>query len=321
MSDQYAIIRVNKLKAGDLAGVERHNLRIGTPEPNVDPSRSHLNRYITAGNHGLKNSIDKRIKDAGVKRKVRPDAVLGIEVMMTASPEFFDADMRAGKSAKLEEWIKDSIKYVYELAGGEENVVQLVLHMDEETPHIQGVFVPLTDDAPSTAKKKKATTEKAIALNAKPWTSPGKWQRMWTTYAAAMAKHGLRRGEFRLENEAPQEHTTLKAGREEVIQVAKRAEVKADRAETHVHETLAKHQAALQRQDNKIDLVIKQQQQVIQEQRTLIESITAQLKQAHEALKRLLGNRGTQTPQTPRQGPPQGQQDTNTTPTYGDLGL
>lgn len=99
MSHPVAIIRMNKLKAGDLAGVERHNLRIGPPEPNVDASRTHLNRIIKAGKLGLKASIDQRIKDAGITRKIRPDAVLAIEVMMSASPSFFDDDMRAGKSA------------------------------------------------------------------------------------------------------------------------------------------------------------------------------------------------------------------------------
>lgn len=311
----FAIVRMNKLGSADLGKVERHNLRLGPAEPNIDTSRSHLNRYIKLGNEGLHKTIDRRIKEAGVKRKVRPDAVLGIEVLLTASPEFFDKDMRDGKSPKLEEWIKDSISYLEDLAGGKDNIVQIVLHMDETTPHIQAVFVPLTDEAPSKSKKPKAPGE--LKLNAKPWTSPGKWQRMWTTYAAAMAKHGLRRGEFNVEAE----HQDLKPGRQEVIKTAERALVVAERTENTVHETLAKHQATMQRQDAKIELVIKQQAQAITEQRTLIERITEQLKQAHDTIKRLLGVRGTQTPQTPRQGPPQGQQDTNTTPTFDDLGL
>lgn len=320
MADQVAIIRMKKLKAGDLSGVERHNLRLGPPEPNVDPSRTHLNEYITAGNHGLKNSIDVRIKEAGITRKVRPDAVLGIEVVLTASPEFFDDDMRMKKSPRLDDWQRDSIKYLYELAGGKENVVQLALHMDETTPHIVAVFVPITDDAPSTAKKQK--TEKKPALNAKPWTSPGKWQRMWTTYAAAMAKHGLSRGEFRLDNEAPQEHVTLKEGREEVIKIARQAKATADRAETHLHETVVRQQVVLQRQDAKIDLVVKKQDQVIQEQRSLIESLTKQLKTAYDDIKRLLKGSGSGGPQTPHQGPSQPQNGTpKATPSLEDLGM
>lgn len=311
----FAIIRMNKLGSADLGKVERHNLRLGPAEPNINTSRSHLNRYIKLGNDDLQKTIHRRINDAGVKRKVRPDAVLGIEVLMTASPEFFDADMRNGNSQKLDDWVKDSINYLEDLAGGKDNIVQIVLHMDETTPHIQAVFVPLTDDAPSKSKKPKMPGE--LKLNAKPWTSPGKWQRMWTTYAAAMAKHGLRRGEFNVEAE----HQDLKHGRQEVIKIAERAVVVAERTENTLHETMAKHQVTLQRQDAKIELVVKQQAQAIQEQRTLIERITEQLKQAHETIKRLLGGRSTQTPQTPRQGPPQGQQDTHTTPTYDDLGL
>jgi hypothetical protein len=206
---------------------------------------------------------------------------------------------------------------LYELAGGEDNVVQLVLHMDETTPHIQAIFVPLSDEAPSTSKKKKAPG--TLTLNAKPWTSPGKWQRMWTTYAAAMAKHGLRRGEFRPENE----HQNLKAGRDEVIEIAKKAletaskaEAKAEQTNEHVHMTLAKQSVAIERQDKKIELVVKKQEQVIHEQRTLIESLTAQLKQAHETIKRLLGRSGTQTPTQTAQAPVEPQNKT-----YDELGL
>ena len=312
MADQYAIIRMKKLHEGDLSGVERHNLRLGPPEPNVDSTRTHLNEYIKSGNHGLKASIVKRVKDAGITRKIRDDAVYGIEVVMTASPEFFDEAMRQKKSAKLDEWKNDSIKYLYELAGGEENVVQLALHMDEETPHVVAVIVPISDDAPSTAKKKIA--EKKPALNAKPWTSPGKWQRMWTTYAAAMARHGLKRGEFRLETDPPQEHVTLKDGREQVIKKARQAEATAeravaiaDRAETHMHETVAKHQAVLKRQDAKIEMVVKKQEGVILEQRTLIDSLTVQLKLAYDEIQRLLKGSGAGGPQTPRQGTSQPQ--------------
>ena len=327
MADQYAIIRVKKLHEGDLSGVERHNLRLGPPEENVDPSRSHLNEYIKSGNHGLKNSIVQRVKDAGITRKIRDDAVFGIEVNMTASPEFFDDAMRQKKSPKFDEWKNDSLKYLYGLAGGEENVVQLALHMDETTPHIVAVFVPISDDAPSTAKKKK--TEKKPALNAKPWTSPGKWQRMWTTYAAAMAKHGLKRGEFRLENEPPQEHVTLKAGREQLIRTARQAEATAeraveiaDRAENHLHETVAKHQAVLKRQDARIEMVVKKQEEVILEQKTLINSLTTQLKTAYDEIKRLLKGSGAGGPQTPRQGPSQPQNETpKATPSLDDLGM
>lgn len=305
--DNYAIIRINTLQSGDIAGAERHNMRLGEPEPNVDVSRSHLNRYIKTSPLGLKTAINTRIKDAGVTRKVQATAVLGIELMMTASPEFFDENMRAGKSAKLDEWINDCIKYANEYAGGPENVVQLVLHMDETTPHIQVVFVPISKDAPTTAKN-KAIAEK-VKLNAKPWTSPGKYQRMWTTYAAAMAKHGLKRGEFRLDNEAPKEHQTLKAGRSEVMKTAQHAEAVATRTENLVHERITKQDVVIKKQTAKIDLVVKQQADVIQEQRTLIQSITAQLKEAHETIKRLLRGSGANGPNQPRQGHASGQID------------
>lgn len=304
-----AIIRVSKLKAGDLAGVEKHNLRFGDVEPNVDPARSHLNRYIKSSNHGLKYSIDQRIRNVGITRKVRPDAVLGIEVMMTASPDFFDDEMRAGRSEKLDAWIADSVAYLNALAGDPANVVQLVVHMDETTPHIQAVFVPISDDAPS--KK----SERKMALNAKPWTSPGKWQRMWTTYATAMAKYGLQRGELRPDDEPPKQHTSLKAGRIEVMRTAEAAKRNADNAlrvvATTVNETkqvlqqqeqaLAAAQAVIVRQEG----VIAEQAQQLQQQHSIIDELLRKVEELRAFIQRLTGG-GNNRPNQSAGQPPDG---------------
>lgn len=283
MSDQFAIIRMTTLKAGDLAGAERHNLRLGEPEPNVDPSRTHLNRYLKTSESTLSQTILNRISDAGVTRKVQTTAILGIELMLTASPEFFDTEMRSGTSKKLDDWVNAQIKYVEKFAGGPENVVQFVLHMDETTPHIQAIFVPISTDAPS--KKNLKQEDRKPVLNAKPFTSPGKWQKMWTTYAAAMSPFGLKRGSVN----ADSEHQTIKAGRKEVINLAKEAIEISRTTSNQVHSTMAK-------QNVQIDRVVRSQEKLIKEQRTFIEQLQQTNSDLVAMLRKLMGGGGNNVP-------------------------
>lgn len=290
---KYAIIRVQKLKSGDLAGVDNHNLRLGVLTENIDAEKSHLNRFYLGTAKPLNQLIHDRLLSAGVTRKVRPDAVLGLEFLLTASPEFFDEDMRKGDSAKLTKWIDDSMDYMANLIG-KENIVQVVLHMDEATPHLQVVAVPISIEG-TTAK-----------LNAKPWTELGKWRRMWTSYATAMKSHGLQRGEM----DANAEHQTLKAGRKEVIHIAEKAVSLASaavdtsqRSETHLHETLVKQNFSILRNEKKIDeaskkidLLVVHQEAVIKDQASMIATLKNELYTAYETIKRLLGKAGTATP-------------------------
>lgn len=300
MEDHFAVIRLNNLKAADIAGAERHNLRLGDPEPNVDASRTHLNRYLIGDQTGLLDRIHARIKSAGVKRKVDDDAIVGIELMMTASPGFFDDEMRTGSSKKLDLWIEDSMNYAREFAGAE-NVMQAVLHMDEATPHLQIIFTPITNRAPSKKKVQVPLAERPMTLNSKPFNGPGKWQAMWTSYAKAMkTNHGLRRGQF----DSDAEHQSLKAGRKEVIDIAKGAEstalkaaAVAEKTQSLLHETMDKHQLILTHQTETIEDVVNAQMVLIAEQRSAIETLKHELLQAYETIKRLLGGAGSKTPQ------------------------
>lgn len=298
MEDQFAIIRVNNLKEADIAGAERHNLRLGDPEPNVDPTRTHLNSYLVGEDVGLLSRIKARLKNAGVTRKTNANSILGIELMMTASPGFFDDDMRAGNSPKLDSWIEDSMTYARSLAGAE-NIVQAVVHMDETTVHIQVIFTPITNEAPSKKKVAVPKSERKMALNSKPFNGPGKWQAMWTSYAKAMKSHGLTRGQM----DSDAEHQNLKAGRKEVIDIAKNAEATAQKAEAlavktqaQLTETVDRQSQILTHQTETIEDVVSAQMVIIGEQRTAIEMLKEELVKAYDTIKRLLGGAGSSGP-------------------------
>ncbi|WP_244583510.1 plasmid recombination protein, partial [Escherichia coli] len=76
------------------------------------------------------------------------DAVLAVEYVMTASPEWWkEATPRqqAEFFARSEQWLEK--KY------GKDRVVAAVGHRDEATPHLSAFVVPLTQDGRLSAKE------------------------------------------------------------------------------------------------------------------------------------------------------------------------
>ena len=58
---------------------------------------------------------------------------------------------------KSKEWIKENYKFLAK-EFGKENIVRFTLHLDEKTPHLHAVTIPLTNDGRLSAKKKLLAT-------------------------------------------------------------------------------------------------------------------------------------------------------------------
>jgi hypothetical protein len=151
----FAIVRTAKLKtAGNLGGLNNH-LERKMEVPNADQELSHLNRR-KAGTGDLAKDVATRLQAAGIE-KPRKNAVLAIEHLMTASPEAFPfrkAKTPSGSpvayglvgakedTARWQAFEKNCIKWLKERYGVA-NVVNFTVHLDEQTPHIHAVVVPL----------------------------------------------------------------------------------------------------------------------------------------------------------------------------------
>jgi hypothetical protein len=144
----FAIMRFAKRKAGGVASTERHNERKKDSylsNPDIDTSRSHLNYHLAANSHATYTAaIDQRVADAGCKR--RKDSVTLVETLFTASPEFIAA---AGDDGR--EFFERAFRFACGQLGTD-NIVSAVVHMDESTPHMHLVFVPVTPDGRLSAK-------------------------------------------------------------------------------------------------------------------------------------------------------------------------
>lgn len=136
----YAIMRLAKVKTlGHVAGLGKHIER-ERETPNADPERTHLNERL-AGTGDWHADVQARLQ---VAPTIRKNAVLSIEMMLGASPEWFNAGTAAEQDRRRDAWRDLSMAWLRDTFG-EQNVVAAVLHRDESTPHIQALIVPIDE--------------------------------------------------------------------------------------------------------------------------------------------------------------------------------
>ncbi|NJL78950.1 MAG: DUF3991 domain-containing protein [Richelia sp. SM2_1_7] len=143
----YAIARVAKLKKANMVGSGAHTSRFKYV-PNADPNKNNI-RFIDNFNcsENLEQIVLNKISQHEQKRKIRTDAVYCVEILLTASPEYFrPEDPTNGgyyEEEQLQSWFKASEKWLKEKY--DDRIVRAELHLDEMTPHIHAYFVPLDE--------------------------------------------------------------------------------------------------------------------------------------------------------------------------------
>jgi len=140
----FAIMRCKKLSGmGSVASSLQHCYR-DRETPNADSEQTQYNQCY------LSESTDEamgRLREL-LPEKRRKDAVLAIEYVMTASPEWFEA-ATPREQAKFFTLSKMWLENKY----GKDRVVAAVVHRDEATPHLSAYVVPLTEDGRLSAKE------------------------------------------------------------------------------------------------------------------------------------------------------------------------
>lgn len=138
------VLRVAKLKSwGSIGGAGAHNTR-QRKTPNADPGLTPSNHYyIGSATDHLPTLVREKIGE----QTIRKNAVLAFEVVMSASPHYFrpTAPNQGGQwdNDRLNDWAIASMDWLYGKWGN--RIISAVLHLDEQTPHIQAVVVPLDD--------------------------------------------------------------------------------------------------------------------------------------------------------------------------------
>jgi hypothetical protein len=171
--EMYAIMRFKKLKSmGEIGGVGSHHSR-DRETPNANPEVHNLWLKQPAG--GIVQAVGDRL--SGIK--IRKNGVLAYEFLLTASPEFFRWEDGEISHRRITDFNKKSMAWLREIFG-QDNVVSAICHLDEQTPHIQAVVVPIDSRG---------------RLNAFAWTGDKKkLQQLQDSFAEVLAPLGLERG-------------------------------------------------------------------------------------------------------------------------------
>lgn len=158
----YSVFRVEGVKnTGSLKGLSKHNKdRISYTNPDIDKNKSNDNIELIKceGTYNDKfNSLTNEMRDNHNERMktMRADRVksfdkslddsssdVACEMLFTSDDKFFENMNRED----VIKWAKSSLDFVTNDIGlKKENIIHAIVHMDEKTPHLHVVAVPLVE--------------------------------------------------------------------------------------------------------------------------------------------------------------------------------
>lgn len=135
-------IEKNKIKnTRQFYGKFKHNHRLSNVQ-NANPEKEFLNKELISLPEGetYTQAYHRIMKNLDYYKTHTPrdGAVKGFEVMLTYGSSNFPEDF------DQERWEQENVKWLQETFG-KENVIEAVLHMDEKTPHIHAIVIPVVD--------------------------------------------------------------------------------------------------------------------------------------------------------------------------------
>ena len=140
----YLVLHMDKFKKDAIRGIQSHNRREceSHSNPDIDYSRS-VGNYDLCGNTSSKyaEAIQNRIDDLLMVKTVRKDAVHMCGLIVSSDKEFFDK-LNADETRRF---FEEAAAYLTDFVG-RENVISAMVHMDEKTPHMHFLHVPVTPD-------------------------------------------------------------------------------------------------------------------------------------------------------------------------------
>ena len=160
--------------------------------PDIDTSRTDQNLVLVdyeASN--LYQEFKKRVDQvqANQTRKIRKDCPWAMEYIISFSPE----DKQRLSPKEQEQYFKDAVDF-FKKYHGAENVVSAIVHVDETTPHMHMVVLPIHEGK----------------LNARHYMGRVTLKKLHTQFHKEVAKkYGLSRGEEQKEGEPKKVHMTV----------------------------------------------------------------------------------------------------------------
>lgn len=178
------ILRVGKIKRSGRCcptSVDNHLSRSVTTH-NADAGRTMLNEWLVGSPGSLSQRIDRVLERAVIdKDALRKDATIANDVLLSVSPSWFRPDDpdAAGTYdlAKLAIFRQEAAEFLREQFGG--RMAAAVLHLDESTPHVQAIIVPIVKHNDS------------FKLSGKTYFGPERLTQLQDAWEKRLAAHGV----------------------------------------------------------------------------------------------------------------------------------
>lgn len=230
----YAIIRNTNYKMKNLSGIYRHNERKNTNYSNKD-----INRQNSKNNYSIKRPLTtyekafKQLKkDYSLKGQIKSVSNIMCEYIITSDKNFFE---KIGEK-ETKRYFQTAYKFVANYQNlGEQFIISAKVHLDESTPHLHIVFIPVIH---TTDKKGKQIDKIACSEF---WKGKNSYKKLQDHFFSYMTKAGfeLERGETK-ENEHIDIERLKKITNYEVQQFEKKSIEKEKPLETNNAELLQK---------------------------------------------------------------------------------
>ena len=138
----YAIIRNEKLTRAKAMGAYKHNERKtkNHSNKNIDSSKTELNYYLRKNELSYIKEFDRIKEKYDLKGQIRSNSNIICEMVFTSDQKFFD-EIGYEESKR---YFKESYNFICKYKNlGEQNIISAVVHMDEDTPHMHLLFIPV----------------------------------------------------------------------------------------------------------------------------------------------------------------------------------
>ena len=196
----YAIIRNTKYKGENLKGIFRHNERKNKnySNDNIDKEKSYLNYSIKQPRYSYEKEFDRIREEYNLKGQIKTVSNIACEYIITSDKQFFET---IGEE-ETKRYFETAYQFVTEYKNlGEQYIMSAKVHMDEETPHMHLIFLPVVH-----TKDKKGNNIEKLACS-EFWKAKDSYRQLQDAFYKYMTSHN-----FELERGAPKEET----GREHI---------------------------------------------------------------------------------------------------------
>lgn len=138
----YAIVRNEKYKRENLKGIYRHNERKNKnySNKNINQELSYLNYSLKDCKHSYEKKFELIREKYNLKGQIKSVSNIVCEYIITSDKEFFNSI----GAEETKRYFEIAYKFVCDYKSlGEQYILSAKVHMDEETPHMHLVFIPV----------------------------------------------------------------------------------------------------------------------------------------------------------------------------------